>query len=45
MTRQTRQNKTRTEQKQYKENCLYISITDEIEKDKGEAKKKKGLLQ
>ena len=44
MTRQTRQNKTRTEQKQYKENCFYISITDEVEKDKGEGKEKKQRL-
>ena len=25
---------------QYKENCLYISITDGVEKDKGEGKEK-----
>ena len=30
---------------QYKENCLYISVTDEVEKDKGEGKEKKRLLQ
>ena len=44
MTRKTRQNKIRTEIKQYKENCFYISITDEVEKDKGEGKEKKQRL-
>ena len=29
---------------QYKENCLYISVTDEVEKDKGEGKEKKTTI-
>ena len=50
MTRQTRQNKISrisfgrrgggSRQEQNKENCLYISITDEVEKDKLEGKEK-----
>ena len=48
MTRQTRQNKISrisfrrrgSRLEQYKENCLYISITSEVEKDKGEGKEK-----
>ena len=42
-SRQTRQNKISrmwSRLEQYKENCLYISITDEVEKDKGEGKEK-----
>ena len=42
-SRQTRQNKISrmwSRLEQYKENCLYISITDEVENDKGEGKEK-----